>query len=164
MFFLRTQLMLLLVVWLGVNPIAAQGLRASTAFEIGPWTGSPVENDEDHGCSMSMKVSAKALLMVYANRNEAFTISLRNETWNFKKNDKIDGALLFNGSRYPLSSIEVTNPKVLTLHDGAEEEGPESLFRKSSTVEFRLGDERIIAKLRKSSAAADALWACAERK
>lgn len=148
---------------MGKEPSPPKSAQASAEFQVGPWIGAPLKNDDDRGCLMSMRVNPKVTLMVYANGNEAFTISLHDDRWNFGPDDKIDADLLFDGSTYPLNEIEVRNPKVLTLHGGSEEEGVESFFRESSTLEFRRGREQIRAKLTKSSAAADALWKCAER-
>jgi hypothetical protein len=64
-------------------------------------------------------------MMVYANGNETFLISIHDNRWNFVPGEKIDADLLFDGSPYPLSAIEVRNPKVLTLHGGSEEDGVE---------------------------------------
>ena len=133
-------------------------------FSVGPWVGGLLPNDNDRGCLMSMRVNPKVTLMVYANGNEAFTISLHDERWNFGAADKVDADLLFDGSTYPLNSIEVRNSKTLTLHGGSEEDSVESFFRESSALEFRRGREQVRAKLTKSSQAADALWACADGK
>lgn len=134
----------------------------STEFQVGKWVGSPLENDPDGGCLMTMRVNAKVSLMIYANQNEAFTLSIHDSRWNFGPEDKVDADLLFDGSTYPLTSVEVRNPTVLTLHGGAEEDSVEAFFRESSVLEFRRGREQVQAKLSKSSAAADALWSCAD--
>jgi hypothetical protein len=111
---------------------------------------------------MSMPVNPKVTLMVYANGNEAFSISIYDDRWNFVSDEKIDADLLFDGSTYPLSAIEVRNSKVLTLHGGSEEEGVEPFFRESSTLEFHRGREKLSVKLTQSNSAADALWGCVE--
>jgi hypothetical protein len=136
--------------------------QQSREFTVGPWIGAPLKGDAEHGCLMSMPVNPKVTLMVYANGNEAFSISIYDDRWNFVSDEKIDADLLFDGSTYPLSAIEVRNSKVLTLHGGSEEEGVEPFFRESSTLEFHRGREKLSVKLTQSNSAADALWGCVE--
>jgi hypothetical protein len=129
-------------------------------FEVGAWTGGPLKDDPDGGCLMSTPINDKITLLVYANANEGFTISFYNELWNFGPEDQPQGELLFDGTTYPLSSIDVRNEHVLSLVGGGEEEGYESLFEESSELVFRTDREQITARLKGSRAATAALWRC----
>jgi hypothetical protein len=112
---------------------------------------------------MSMKINQKVSLMVYANGNEAFTLSFHNENRNFTADAKIDADLLFDGTSFPISGVEVRNSKGLTVQGGSEEDGVEAAFKESGEVLFRMGREQIKAKLTKSRAAAEQLWSCVEK-
>jgi hypothetical protein len=129
-------------------------------FKVGSWIGSRLEGDPDMGCLMARKVNPKVTLMVYANANEAFTISIFNQDWDFAISDKLDGDLLFDGTSVPLSWIEVRNEHVLTLHGGDEEAGYQSLFESGSEIMFRMGRQQVTATLDGSKAATERLWAC----
>lgn len=109
---------------------------------------------------MSKDVNRKISLMVYANGNEAFDLNLFNEDWKFEPGQKIDADLLFDGTTFPLDSIEVRNPNILTLFGGAEEEGFQAPFQASSELVFRMGREQITVDLAGSEAAAEALRSC----
>lgn len=148
--------------FIGLNdaPAAESTTGPRGLFEVGPWLGSKLEGDADGGCLMSMNINPKMTLMVYANGNEAFSISIFNQDWAFAPEDQIPGELLFDGTTYPLSSVEVRNEHVLTVHGGAEEDSYELLFKAASELVFRMEGQQVTARLKGSAAATEALWAC----
>lgn len=145
---------------LKAGPAAELPKPANGYFQVGPWVGSKLEGDADGGCLMSMDINPKVMLMVYANGNEAFSISIFNQDWNFAQEDQVDGELLFDGTTYPLSSVEVRNEHVLTVHGGAEEDNYELLFKEASELLFRMEGQQVTARLKGSGEATDALWKC----
>src|SRR5690606_32997108 len=107
---------------------AAADTSGSGDFTVGAWTGGPLADDPDGGCLMSRDVNHKVALMVYANGNEAFHLNFYNADWDFEADAAIDPDLLFDGTTFPLASVEVRNPQVLTLYGGGEEEGFQPMF------------------------------------
>ena len=70
---------------------AAQETLGNGEFVEGTWAGGPFTGDPDGGCLMSKDLGGGAMLMVYANGNEAFQLNFYNETWNYAENASVEG-------------------------------------------------------------------------
>ncbi|MBW9051026.1 hypothetical protein [Rhizobium mesosinicum] len=136
---------------------------AGTAFAVGEWVGSAMADDPDRGCLVTKQVDRKTAVMLYANKNEAFTINIFNRDWNFGSDAQVTGELAFDGKLFPLSGISVRNEQILTLEAGAEEESLEAPVKNSSKLTFRTGKKRIETKLSDSAEAIEKLWDCVDR-
>lgn len=134
-----------------------------TSFAAGEWVGSPMENDPEGGCLVTKQVDRKTAIMLYANKNEAFSVNIYNRDWNFGPNVEVSGELFLDGKAFPLTGVEVRNEHVVTLKAGAEEESLESPIRESSKLSFNSGKKRIETKLSGSVKAIEKLWACVDR-
>jgi hypothetical protein len=136
---------------------------SSGEFVEGGWVGGPFADDPDGGCLMSKDISGGAMLMVYANGNEAFQLNFYNENWAFAEGAIVDAELIFDGMPFPLTGTEVRNSQVLTLFGGGEEEGFQLPFESSSQMVFKMGGEQIAVDLSGSQAATSKLWSCVAR-
>ena len=134
-----------------------------TNFAAGEWVGSAMKDDPEGGCLVTKQVDRKTALMLYANKNEAFSVNIFNRDWNFGPQAKATGELSFDGKVFPLSGVSVRNEHVLTLQAGAEEDNLESPVRNSTKLTFKSGKKRIEARLTDSGKAIDKLWECVDR-
>ncbi|NKK36831.1 hypothetical protein GFL72_19625 [Rhizobium leguminosarum bv. viciae] len=136
---------------------------SDTSFAAGEWAGSAMENDPEGGCLVTKQVDRKTAVMLYANKNEAFSVNIYNKDWNFGPNAEVSGELFLDGKAFSLTGVDVRNEHVLTLKAGAEEESLEGPIRESSTLSFKSGKKRIETKLNESGKAIEKLWACVDR-
>ncbi|MGR9197543.1 hypothetical protein [Rhizobium leguminosarum] len=142
---------------------AAKKQDSDTSFEAGEWAGSAMQNDPEGGCIVTKQVDRKTAVMLYANKNEAFSVNIYNKDWNFGPNAEVAGELFLDGKAFSLSGIEVRNEHILTLKAESEEESLESPIRESSKLSFKSGKKLIETKLNGSVKAIEKLWACVDR-
>lgn len=142
------------------NGAAAQETLGNGDFVEGAWAGGPFTGDPDGGCLMSKDLGGGAMLMVYANGNEAFQLHFYNESWSFEPGATMQAELFFDGVSFRLSGAQARNEHVLTVLGGGEEEGFQPPFEQSSRLQLTFGGEQVTVDLAGSRAATSKLWAC----
>ncbi|CAN7441712.1 MULTISPECIES: hypothetical protein [unclassified Ensifer] len=105
-------------------------------FQVGSWTGDPLDGGRK-GCLMSKNVDRKIALILYADRNQAFHLSLFNNSWNLTEKSASAGDLRIGGKAFALREVDIRTPHLLTVHVGADRDALQSALAQSAELTFQ---------------------------
>ena len=105
-------------------------------FQVGSWTGGRLEGGRKR-CLMTKNVDRTIALILYADGDHAFHLSLFNNSWNLTEKSASAGDLRIGGKAFSLREVDIRTPYLLTVQVDADRDALQSALAKSAELTFQ---------------------------
>lgn len=114
----------------------AKGESVDREFLVGDWIGKPLDGGHK-GCLMTKDIGGEIALILYAGRDQEFSLSLFKKTWDLSEKSASAAELRIGGRAFALRNVEIRTPNLLTVQVDTDKGTLQSVLAQSAELTFQ---------------------------